>query len=44
MEFSYVEDRLGHDMMYTLDSHKLSSHIGLYMTSDLEKYLKRKFK
>ena len=44
MEFSYVEDRLGHDMMYSLDSDKLSSTIGYYITNDLEKYLEENFK
>ena len=44
MEFSYVEDRLGHDMMYNLDSYKLSSTIGYYATKDLEKYLEDTFK
>jgi len=44
IEFSYVEDRLGHDMMYNLDSHKLSSTIGYYATKDLEKYLEDTFK
>ena len=40
----YVSDRLGHDMMYSLDSKKLSSYIGHYITDDLEKYLERNFK
>ena len=44
MEFSYVEDRLGHDMMYNLDSYKLTSTIGYYATKDLEKYLEDIFK
>jgi dTDP-D-glucose 4,6-dehydratase len=43
MEFSYVEDRLGHDMMYNLDSDKLISYIGHYFTKDLETYLKENF-
>ena len=44
IEFSYVEDRLGHDMMYNLDSYKLTSTIGYYATKDLEKYLEDIFK
>ena len=44
MEFSYVEDRLGHDMMYTLNSDKLSAHIGHYITIDLDQYLEDTFK
>jgi|TARA_B100001094_G_scaffold267986_1_gene271515 dTDP-glucose 4,6-dehydratase len=44
MEFSYVEDRLGHDMMYSLDSSKLSLAVGYYITTDLKHYLKDTFK
>ena len=44
IEFSYVEDRLGHDMMYSLDSSKLSLAVGYYITTDLKHYLKDTFK
>ena len=44
INFQEVEDRLGHDMMYSLDSSKISLAVVYYITTDLKHYLKDTFK
>ena len=44
INFQEVEDRLGHDRMYWLDTNKLHKELGYYPTMDLEKYLEDTFK
>ena len=44
INFQEVEDRLGHDKMYWLNTDKLHKELGYYPTMDLDKYLGETFK
>lgn len=45
VQFEYVDDRLGHDKRYTLNSHKLEMRMKTYKltTKTLDKFLKERF-
>jgi dTDP-glucose 4,6-dehydratase len=45
VDFQYVDDRLGHDRRYTINSHKLEMKLGSYKvtTKSLDKYLQETF-